>query len=245
MALIDATRSAYTPRPRERRLDGGGVLRRRALGVSALHPPDRMGRSANPRGSPLGAPRTDRRLATLPGGEADQRTSSRPLAGLPRERGASGPGRRSRALGRAHHRRQAGKRRTKAMNLIAELEAEQIKALGKDIPDFAAGDTVRVGYKVTEGSRSPRAGLRGRLHRPQRRLGHRRQLHRAQDLLRRGRRARLPAALARTSIRSPWSAAARSAGPSSTTCASAAANPPASARRPTTAKRPRAEEQRP
>ena len=49
---------------------------------------------------------------------------------------------------------QAGKRRTKAMNLIAELEAEQIKALGKDIPDFAAGDTVRVGYKVTEGSRS-------------------------------------------------------------------------------------------
>ena len=49
---------------------------------------------------------------------------------------------------------QAGMRRTKAMNLIAELEAEQIKALGKDIPDFAAGDTVRVGYKVTEGSRS-------------------------------------------------------------------------------------------
>ena len=28
------------------------------------------------------------------------------------------------------------------MNLIAELEAEQIKALGKDIPYFAAGDTV-------------------------------------------------------------------------------------------------------
>jgi large subunit ribosomal protein L19 len=40
------------------------------------------------------------------------------------------------------------------MNLIAELEAEQIKALGKEIPDFAAGDTVRVGYKVTEGSRT-------------------------------------------------------------------------------------------
>jgi large subunit ribosomal protein L19 len=40
------------------------------------------------------------------------------------------------------------------MNLIAELEAEQIKALAKYIPDFAAGDTVRVGYKVTEGSRS-------------------------------------------------------------------------------------------
>ncbi|MDB4249413.1 50S ribosomal protein L19, partial [Amylibacter sp.] len=34
------------------------------------------------------------------------------------------------------------------------LEAEQIAALGKDIPDFKAGDTVRVGFKVTEGTRS-------------------------------------------------------------------------------------------
>ena len=40
------------------------------------------------------------------------------------------------------------------MNLIAELEAEQIAELGKNIPDFKAGDTVRVGYKVTEGTRS-------------------------------------------------------------------------------------------
>jgi large subunit ribosomal protein L19 len=40
------------------------------------------------------------------------------------------------------------------MNIIAQLEAEQIAALGKTIPDFKAGDTVRVGYKVTEGSRS-------------------------------------------------------------------------------------------
>ncbi|MCE8007282.1 50S ribosomal protein L19 [Aestuariivita sp.] len=40
------------------------------------------------------------------------------------------------------------------MNLIAEIEAEQIAALGKEIPDFKAGDTVRVGYKVTEGTRS-------------------------------------------------------------------------------------------
>ncbi|MBA3325607.1 MAG: 50S ribosomal protein L19 [Rhodobacteraceae bacterium] len=40
------------------------------------------------------------------------------------------------------------------MNMIETLEAEQIAALGKDIPDFAAGDTVRVGYKVTEGTRS-------------------------------------------------------------------------------------------
>ena len=40
------------------------------------------------------------------------------------------------------------------MNLIAELEAEQIASLGKNIPDFKAGDTVRVGYKVTEGTRT-------------------------------------------------------------------------------------------
>ena len=40
------------------------------------------------------------------------------------------------------------------MDLIAQLEAEQIKALGKTIPDFKPGDTIRVGYKVTEGTRS-------------------------------------------------------------------------------------------
>jgi large subunit ribosomal protein L19 len=40
------------------------------------------------------------------------------------------------------------------MDLIAELEAEQIAELGKDIPDFRAGDTVRVGFKVTEGTRT-------------------------------------------------------------------------------------------
>jgi large subunit ribosomal protein L19 len=40
------------------------------------------------------------------------------------------------------------------MNIIEQLEAEQIAALGGDIPDFAPGDTLRVGYKVTEGTRS-------------------------------------------------------------------------------------------
>ncbi|MEM9717397.1 MAG: 50S ribosomal protein L19 [Pseudomonadota bacterium] len=40
------------------------------------------------------------------------------------------------------------------MNLLEQLEAEQVAALGKDIPDFKAGDTVRVGYKIIEGSRS-------------------------------------------------------------------------------------------
>ena len=40
------------------------------------------------------------------------------------------------------------------MNLLEQLEAEQVAELGKDIPDFAAGDTIRVGYKVTEGTRT-------------------------------------------------------------------------------------------
>ena len=40
------------------------------------------------------------------------------------------------------------------MDLIAKLEAEQIEALGKKVPDFKAGDTIRVGYKVTEGTRT-------------------------------------------------------------------------------------------
>ncbi len=40
------------------------------------------------------------------------------------------------------------------MNIIAQLEAEQIASLGKTIPDFRAGDTIRVGYKVTEGTRT-------------------------------------------------------------------------------------------
>ena len=40
------------------------------------------------------------------------------------------------------------------MNLLEQLEAEHIAELGKDIPDFAAGDTIRVGVKVTEGART-------------------------------------------------------------------------------------------
>ena len=39
------------------------------------------------------------------------------------------------------------------MNLIQQLEAEAIENLGKDVPEFRAGDTVRVGVKVTEGNR--------------------------------------------------------------------------------------------
>ena len=47
-----------------------------------------------------------------------------------------------------------GGQKENVMNLLAQLEAEQIASLGADIPDFKAGDTIRVGYKVTEGTRS-------------------------------------------------------------------------------------------
>ena len=40
------------------------------------------------------------------------------------------------------------------MDMIAQIEAEQIASLSKEIPDFKAGDTIKVGYKVTEGARS-------------------------------------------------------------------------------------------
>ncbi|MGB7267979.1 MAG: 50S ribosomal protein L19 [Albidovulum sp.] len=40
------------------------------------------------------------------------------------------------------------------MDMIAQLEAEQIASLAKDVPDFKAGDTVKVGFKVTEGTRT-------------------------------------------------------------------------------------------
>jgi large subunit ribosomal protein L19 len=43
-----------------------------------------------------------------------------------------------------------------AMNLIQQLEQEQVAKLsaGKEIPDFAPGDTVLVNYKVVEGERT-------------------------------------------------------------------------------------------
>ena len=40
------------------------------------------------------------------------------------------------------------------MDIIAQIEAEQMASLGKTIPDFKAGDTIRVGYRVTEGTRT-------------------------------------------------------------------------------------------
>jgi large subunit ribosomal protein L19 len=40
------------------------------------------------------------------------------------------------------------------MNLIQQIEAEEIAKAAKEIPEFRAGDTVRVGVKVIEGERS-------------------------------------------------------------------------------------------
>ena len=40
------------------------------------------------------------------------------------------------------------------MNLIQQIEAEEIAKAGKDIPEFRAGDTVRVGVRVVEGQRT-------------------------------------------------------------------------------------------
>jgi large subunit ribosomal protein L19 len=40
------------------------------------------------------------------------------------------------------------------LNLIQQLEAEEIKRLGKDVPEFGPGDTVVVSVNVVEGTRS-------------------------------------------------------------------------------------------
>ena len=40
------------------------------------------------------------------------------------------------------------------MDIIAQIEAEQIVRLGKEIPPFSPGDTVIVNVKVKEGERS-------------------------------------------------------------------------------------------
>ena len=40
------------------------------------------------------------------------------------------------------------------MNILEKLESDQIQKLGIAIPEFAAGDTIKVGYKITEGERT-------------------------------------------------------------------------------------------
>jgi large subunit ribosomal protein L19 len=49
------------------------------------------------------------------------------------------------------------------VNLIQQLEAEAIGALteGKDMPTFRAGDTVRVGVRVVEGTRTRTQNFEG------------------------------------------------------------------------------------
>ena len=37
------------------------------------------------------------------------------------------------------------------MHIIEKIESKHIENIGKTIPDFASGDTIRVGYKITEG----------------------------------------------------------------------------------------------
>jgi len=39
------------------------------------------------------------------------------------------------------------------MNIIEQLESEQRESLSKEIPDFAAGDTLKVNVNVVEGER--------------------------------------------------------------------------------------------
>ena len=40
------------------------------------------------------------------------------------------------------------------MNIIEKIENEQIEKIGKTIPSFSSGDTLKVGYKITEGERT-------------------------------------------------------------------------------------------
>jgi large subunit ribosomal protein L19 len=49
------------------------------------------------------------------------------------------------------------------MNIIQQFEAEQIARLtaGRPVPEFAPGDTVRVGVKVVEGERSRTQSFEG------------------------------------------------------------------------------------
>jgi ribosomal protein L19 len=126
------------------------------------------------------------------------------------------------------------------MNLIAQIEAEQIAALGKTIPDFKAGDTIRVGYKVTEGTRSRVQAYEGVC------IGRKGGATIAASFTVRkisfGEGVERVFPLYSTNIdRSRWSAAARSVAPSCTTCAPVAANRPVSPKTPPTKPKPNKE----
>ena len=40
------------------------------------------------------------------------------------------------------------------MNIIEKIESDHIEKMGKTIPAFNSGDTIKVGYKITEGERT-------------------------------------------------------------------------------------------
>jgi ribosomal protein L19 len=119
------------------------------------------------------------------------------------------------------------------MNLLQTIEAEEIARLAKEIPDFSAGDTIRVGYKVVEGTRSRVQAYEGVCIARNGGKGIGASFTVRKISFGEGSSACSPC-IRRTSTALPWSAAARSAAPSSTICARAAANRPASSRRPIT-----------
>jgi len=91
-------------------------------------------------GAALGQPRRDRALAA----EAGTGAHLAAAAGAAGEAGTERRG--TEAAGRI----QAGELN---MDIIKQLEAEEIKRLGKEIPEFSAGDTVVVNVSVVEGDR--------------------------------------------------------------------------------------------
>ena len=120
------------------------------------------------------------------------------------------------------------------MNLIAQIEAEQIASLGKTIPDFKAGDTVRVGYKVTEGTRSRVQNYEGVV------IGRKggATISASFTVRKISASAKVWSVCSRsirpTSTRSRSSVVAACAAPSCTTCVTVAANLPASRKTPPT-----------
>src|SRR5215210_3348428 len=103
-----------------------------------------MGRAHDPRSAAIGGSCEDRGLAQTPGGDRHTVTQAGPL-GAPHRR--SGPA----CLWRAARKEGPGR-----MNLIQTLEAEAIEEFKgrKQIPEFRAGDTVRIGVRVVEGERT-------------------------------------------------------------------------------------------
>ena len=72
MALIDAVVRLLPGVMGNAVIGGGGELRRRAPGISALHAAAGLGRADDPRGADLGRSRPHRRVASGRGGAADR-----------------------------------------------------------------------------------------------------------------------------------------------------------------------------